>query len=417
VAVGERAEPRRRFGGVLLAAAALLAAAVSPVLGIDLPLPGLQAATLHGYYKNFVLALDSSDPLIEDGVEDLNRARLMLEGRIDPHLDFAVHYEHLLAIHPRGTAANLFLAAGPNRPGIKDLSWSIISSDDVCWRHEIDRLYVHSTQSWGDVTLGRQAIGWGVGLIWSPEDLFVAFSPVEIDREYRLGVDAARAVFSLGSFTELEAVYAVYDKDFDDQIAALRWRTTLTESNLDVGLMAGKFFDDAVIGVLASGELGGAGLHGEVTGTHYYGGGIQRVGAQDFARAVVGADYRFPGEIRAVGEYYFNGFGKTDAKSYLDLAGSPRFARGEIYNVGRHYLGFVVDWEAHPLLHVLAQGQWNLLDPSALVGPAFSISLSDEAELDGGAYFALGAERDAAVLRSEFGSEPSTYYLTAKIYF
>ncbi len=414
--MGAGAERRSGVGRALLTGAALLAA-VSPALAIDLPVPGLQAATLHGYYKNFFLALDSSDPLVEDGVEDLNRARLMLEGRIDRHLDFAVHYEQLLTIHPRGTISNLFLAAGPHRPGAEDLSWSIISSDDVSWRHEIDRLYVHSTRSWGDVTVGRQAIGWGVGLIWSPEDLFVAFSPVEIDREYRTGVDAARAVFSLGSFTELEAVYAVYDTGIDHQITALRWRTTLTESNLDVGLMAGKFFDDAVIGALLSGELGGAGLHAEVTGTHNYGGGIARVGAQDFARAVVGADYRFPGEVRAVGEYYFNGFGKTDAKSYLDLAGSPRLSRGEIYNLGRHYLGFVVDWEAHPLLHVLAQGQWNLLDPSALVGPAFSISLSDEAELDGGAYFALGAQRQGSTLGSEFGSYPSTYYLTAKIYF
>lgn len=395
---------------------------------VDLPIPGIESAMLHGYYKNFFLALDSSESLVDDGVEDLNRARLMLETRLTKRLDFAVHYEQLATIHPLDQVASsqfLGTSISGDRPGVWPLSWSILSNGDVRWRQEIDRLYVRRRQSWGDVTIGRQAIGWGVGLIWAPEDLFIAFSPVEIDREFRTGVDAARVLVSLGPFTEAEAVYAVYDKEFDQQIAAVRWRTTLTDANVDVGLMAGKFFDDAVGGGLAAGQLRGVGLRTEWTLTNNFGGGDQRVGKQHFVRGIVGADYRFPHDVRCVGEYYFNGFGEEDADEYVDIAPSPRFTRGELFNLGRHYLGFVADWEAHPLVHLLAQGQWNLLDPSAQVGPAVSVSLTDEAQLDAGAYFALGRGPSKLPpggaappqVRSEFGLAPDVYYVTAKVYF
>jgi hypothetical protein len=133
---------------------------------------------------------------------------------------------------------------------------------------------------------------------------------------------------------------------------------------------------------------------------------------------VLGADYRFPNDVRVIGEYYFNGFGTTNPDDYLARAASPRFTRGELFNVGRQYLGLVAHWQAHPLLHLIAQGQANLLDPSALLGPAFSFSLSDEAALEAGAYFRLGEGLTAfGAPQSEFGPAPNVYYVTAKIYF
>jgi hypothetical protein len=414
--VGHRPSRRRTEALPVIALFVLLGATAR---AIELHLPGIEAASLHGYYKNFFLALDSSDPQIEGGQEDLNRGRLMLEGQFTKNVDFAVHYEHLLTINPlNDTGIFLGPASRGRQPGIWPLNWSLATCGSVSWRHDIDRLFVRRRAEWGDVTVGRQAIGWGAGLIWSPEDLFVAFSPVDIDREFRTGVDAARVLASFGQFTEAEAVYAVFGDGQDNQASAVRWRTTLAGPGVDIGLMAGKFYQDAVGGGLVSGEVHGVGVHGEATVTHDFEGGHTRVGAQDFARAVAGADYRFPGEVRVVGEYYFNGFGTSDPSHYLDLAASPRLTRGEIYNLGRQYLGFIADWQAHPLLHLGAQGEWNLQDPSAFVGPTFALSLSDNAELDGGAYFSLGAERKPDLtLGSEFGSAPNTFYAAAKVYF
>jgi hypothetical protein len=132
---------------------------------------------------------------------------------------------------------------------------------------------------------------------------------------------------------------------------------------------------------------------------------------------VVGADYRFRGNVIVLGEYYFNGWGASDPDDYLTRLASPRIARGELFNVGRHYLGFAADWEAHPLVHLAARGQWNLLDPSAQVGPAAAVSLTDEAQLELGAFFSLGAGLRGQDLGSEFGVQPNFYYAAGKIYF
>jgi hypothetical protein len=387
--------------------------AALPAGAIDLPIPKVYSASLHGYYKNFLLGLDSSESVIDDGVSDLNRARLMLDVRITRDLEFVAHYEHVAQIHP--IPGSDFFVAPTVRPGLVDLSWNIKSNDDVLWLHEIDRLYVRSRHEWGDVTIGRQAIGWGVGILWTPLDLLVSFSPVQIDREYRTGVDAARAVFSLGPFTEIEAVYAFFDTEFDQQSSALRWRTTLADSNFDVGLVAGKFFDDVVLGALTTGEISGVGVHASLNFTHHY--GSDDPGPDDFTRIVVGADYRFSEDVTVFGEYYFNGWGASDPNSYISRATSDRVARGEIYNVGKHYLGFLADWEAHPLVHLGARGQWNLLDPSAQLGPSLTISLSDEAQLDAGAYFSIGDGIDGLEPDSEFGPQPHFFFAAAKIYF
>ncbi len=384
----------------------------SACLAIDIPMPGDRTLHVHGYYKNFFLGIDSKISLLDDGVSDLNRARLMLNSEIFEDWELSVHYETIAQIHPLlGEAA--FFEAG-NRPGVTELRWSIDQSEDLSWNHEIDRLQLRGRMEWGDVTIGRQAIGWGVGLIWAPLDLLIGFSPVQIDREYRPGVDAVRTLIPLGAFTEVEAVYAAYETSFDHHVAAFRWRTTFPESGTDIGVIAGKFFDDAVVGALLVTEVAGAGIHSSINMTHHYG---NDTGPRDYVRLVAGIDYRFPHEIIGLVEYYFNGWGASGSSRYLSRLSSDRVQRGEVFNVGRHYLGFTVDWEAHPLVHILGRGQANLTDPSAQIGPAVTVSLSNEALIEAGAFFALGSTLDGVDLASEFGPQPDFFYTAAKIYF
>jgi hypothetical protein len=395
----------------------LLISSCPAASAIDLPLPGAGAVALRAYYKNFLLLLDSPQPEIGDGVEDLNRARLMVDASWPGIADVSLHYEHYAVVNPV-PLADLFVGpASVERPGIWDLRWTIYEDANVVWQHDLDRLSVRRRFGRADVTVGRQAIGWAVGLIWSPNDLFAPFSPVEIDRDYRLGIDAARALVSLGAFGELDTVYAFYDADFDDHVLIGRWQRRLAPANAAVGLMGGKFLSDAVVGVLATGELRGVGLHGECTFTHDFDDDHAPFGPASFFRAVAGADYRFSGDVVALAEYYFNGYGTADPDQYILRAVSPRVARGELFNVGRHYLGFVADWRVHRRLHLIGQGQWNLTDPSAQVGPALTLALAGGAELVAGAYFGLGSKPENLFPRSEFGSLPDVYYVAAKLYF
>ena len=62
------------------------------------------------------------------------------------------------------------------------------------WRHEIDRAALHASMRARPISpIGRQAIGWGRGVLFGAVDLFSPFTPLEADREWRRGVDAVRA--------------------------------------------------------------------------------------------------------------------------------------------------------------------------------------------------------------------------------
>src|SRR5215510_6569040 len=372
---------------------------------------------LSGYTKTLALGINTSLPGTNDTAEDFTRARLMVEGDIGSHVSWAVHYEHLGLINPtRGATTGLFAgqqASATGRLSLLPLDWTIQESGSLLWRHELDRLNVHFSFAAGDLVIGRQAISWGVGRIWTPSDLFVAFSPVEIDREYKAGVDAVSLKMPLGAFAQLELVYAAFGDDFSQQDAAVRMQKTVGDFVL--GFMGGKFYRDAVIGPFFDGEISGVGVRGEFTCTHDT--AHPQHERRTFVRGVSSVDYRFTNGLYALLEYYFNGFGEADPEDYPLLFTSARVARGEIYNFGRHYLGTTLQYEPHPLVTTSLTGLWNLLDQSFLIGPLLLVSLSNEADLRAGAYFPIGTGFVGSRVQSEFGLYPQVYYLQLRLYF
>lgn len=356
-------------------------------------------------------------PETENTAEDFMRARLMLEGDVGDQVGWTVHYEHSAVINPvRETTTGFFAGSrttARRRSSLLDLDWTVHEAGSLLWRHELDRLNVRFSLQTADVVIGRQAISWGVGRFWNPFDLFVAFSPVEIDREFKTGVDAASIKIPLGSAAQIETVYAAFDDDLRRQAAALRGQVTVGQ--FDLGMMGGKFFRDVVVGPFFDGEVGGVGVRGEWTFTHNTDDESRE--RRTFFRGIGGIDYRFTNGLYALLEYYYNGFGEEDAKDYLQRFGSERLARGDIYNVGQHYLGAALEYEPHPLVKTSLSAMWNLRDQSALVGPLCVISLSDEADLRTGAYFPLGTGFVGRRVQTEFGLYPQVYYLELRMYF
>jgi hypothetical protein len=376
---------------------------------------GTYSVRLAGYVKTLALGLNQSLPGTEDTAEDFTRARLMLEGTLGTHLSWTVHYEHFAVINQAGSAStDLFLGSNTTeRFSLLPLDWTVKETPSFLWRHEFDRLNVRASFPTVDVVVGRQAISWGVGRFWNPFDLFNAFSPVEIDREYKPGVDAARLEWALGPFSQLEAVYAAFDDDFRYQSVAVRGRKTI--GNVDVGGMTGKFFRDFVIGPFVDGEINGVGARGELTFTHDT--AEKGQGRRTFVRGVSSVDYRFANGLYTLLEYYFNGFGETNPADYPKLFPAERVTRGEIFNLGRHYLGALLQYEFHPLVQGDLFAQWNLRDQSALIAPLLAVSLSDEADMRLGAYFPLGPGLVGSQIQSEFGLYPQVYYLELRLYF
>ncbi|MCS6925456.1 MAG: hypothetical protein NZ578_06100 [Candidatus Binatia bacterium] len=376
---------------------------------------GTSALRLSGYIKTLALGLRQDLPGTPDTALDLTRARFMVDGKLGSHFSWSVHYEHA-ALFQRAdvTATGLFTgSAATRRHSLLPLDWTVQDTNDLLWRHELDRLAFRVSLPTVEMVVGRQAISWGVGRFWNPLDLFRAFSPVEIDREYKAGVDAIRFEWALGSFSQIEMVYAAVSDEFARQSLAVKGRKTV--GNFDLGGMAGKFFRDIVIGPFLDGEVSGVGMRGEATLTHNTAGRGQ--GQRTFLRGVASIDYRFANGLYTLLEYYFNGFGKEAPADYPALFHTERVRRGEIFNFGRQYLGGLLEYEFHPLVRGDVVALWNLLDHSVLLSPLLAVSLSDEADIRLGAYFPLGTGLVGSRVRSEFGLYPQVYYLQLRLYF
>jgi hypothetical protein len=85
-------------------------------------------------------------------------------------------------------------------------------------------------------------------------------------------------------------------------------------------------------------------------------------------------------------EYFYNGFGQKDGLySVADLATNPellaRLARGEVFNLGRNYLGISVTAELTPLFTLTPNIFVNLVDPSSLAQLVFAYDWKQDLDL------------------------------------
>jgi len=94
---------------------------------------------------------------------------------------------------------------------------------------------------------------------------------------------------------------------------------------------------------------------------------------------------------------------------------------GEMYNLGRVYLGGIVQWEAHPLLNLTGGVIANPVDPSGLLSLGLNYSLANNMALVAGGYIPVGRLPDLRTVgpvpepRSEFGLYPYFLYLELKV--
>lgn len=358
---------------------------------------GAQAQVrLSGYAKN--LGIRSSSFFTNEAYL-LDVSRLRLRTRLDAssqfHAEVWLDTELLLGSF-LGTPDYTF-SQGLERTTFLDLDWTVEAGRRHLLRQQLFRafatLYVGQVQ----LTAGRQRIAWGTGFAWNPTDLLNPFNPAAIELGEKAGVDAAYASVPLGDFSRIEAVVAPGRRRHQTS-AALRASTNVSE--YDVAALVGRFREDVVLGGDFAGYVGNAGLRGEAALTFADGG-------RRYLRAILNADYSFPGGYYALAELYFNGSGTSDKAAY-DFAA---LLRGAGFNVARHYGATSVARAITPLLGASFYSLANFDDRSALVGPALTYSLAEDLELSLAAYFFLGAAD------TEFGRQAHAFFGTVQYYF
>ncbi|HET9361768.1 MAG TPA: hypothetical protein VFO58_18580 [Vicinamibacterales bacterium] len=350
----------------------------------------------------------------------------MLRLRVEPEIrtigstTFSLAYEQRLryASAPMvGIAALGILPSELATPfRIEPLVWRVSESANGVWRHEIDRANAQVHLRRADLTIGRQSIGWGRGVMFTSVDLFAPFSPLEVDREWRPGVDAVRADVKLTDRSSIDLVGAFGDT-LDRSAFAARARGYA--GTIDVEVVGGRRGQDLFGGVTSSAAVGDAEVHGEAAAFRVPSG----IDHDVVWKVVVGGAYRFPigSGILAYAEYHYSGFGAAHPEAILVLLTTPsfleRFVRGDMQILSRHAVGVTGSYEVSP--EITYSGQWlhNPGDRSGIVAPSMTYTFNDAVSLLGGVYVPYGRPPEGGLLRSEYGASPQSALLQLRLYF
>ncbi len=386
-------------------------------------------ADLGATFKNLFLGNRYYEiPFVEDRtqVANFSRGRVMLDLGASERLALEIHYQHWAFINPPETAFGLTGFITVTDAGslyrYTSLSWDIEDTEDFLWVHEFDRLAA-TFSIWDlDFVFGRQAITWGTGRFWQPTDLFSPFGPLQVDREFKAGNDAARLVFALGDFTQAEFVWA-FGRDADPDRSAGVGKFKTLFKDYDISILGGWVQTDIVGGGDFAGDLGnsGIGIHGEILFNHVK-------DSSDYLDFLVGLDYRFPGKgPYLLGEYYYYGAGAANVEDMnQELINNRLLSRGTLL-LGRHNLGLGASYEIFPILMGMFNVLVNLTDPSATLNPVLEYSIADNAVATAGCTIPLGEAPTFVLapgglglsdlrLNSEYGTYPLTFFIEVRFY-
>lgn len=327
-----------------------------------------------------------------DSLQDHNlEVRLKVSARRE-HLDFEAHMQFI-------TVHSDTLSGFRDLPGLLFPGADVIN-DDRRWFNlthalhnegksatlvRLDRITVGYTGSKTVVRFGRQAISWGNGLLFTPMDILNPFDPAAVDKEYKAGDDMLYGQYLLDNGNDVQAVGVVRrnpvngNVEYDQSSLAVKYHGFWGSNEFDV--LLAEHYGETVIGLGASADRGGAVWRGDLVWNDTDSGSVI-TGVAGVSYSWVSAGRNWTGFL----EYYYSGFGLTGGDySTAELAENPellkRLARGELFNLGRHYIGASVTVEMTPLLHLIPNMFINLIDPSALAQLVLSYDWKQDIQL------------------------------------
>jgi len=353
-----------------------------------------------------------------DVAASLWRFRISPEVKLGERANLAAAYEHRMRVAPQNEALGLVILPaevdGPYR--LTQLDWELASGSAYAWHHELDRLAVTVRSERLELTAGRQAVGWGRGVLFSAVDLFAPFSALEADREWRRGIDAVRAEVTLGDTSSADVVAAL-GTSLDESVFAGRVRGYRGE--IDLELVVGWRARDLVAGVTSSAVVGDAEVHAELavfrTPEPLPAGG--QLGDRGAIKAVFGGSYRLSvgNGVPIFVEYHYSGFGVVRATEVIvrlsDPAFRERFERGDTQILGRHAITVHATYELSPELTTGLRWIQSPRDGSGVIVPTATATLGDRLAIQAALYVPWGAPPAGLTLRSEYGSAALTGFV------
>lgn len=380
-----------------------------------------------GYVKSYLVA--QTDANINGPIGDAakpvfqsqNAARIMIAGPGLLGSDFEFHYEvkPIFSTQSMMTGSVGFgstIASTETKYRVGDINPSFDDGDEKTGLlQNLDRLNLQFREGIGTITVGRQPVAFGSARFLSPTDILEPFLVSTLDQEYRVGVDAVRFEKSLGPFKELDLGIIAGSKWRADHSAAYaRYKSSMSGNDVEVTTVLQNRW--AMLGGGIERAIGNLGFWGEVAYVHSLDG-------RNYTRLSTGLDKSFGDNILGMIEYHYSGAGSNDPADYVVHAVDEAFTKGGVFLAGDHYVVPAVTWTVTPLLGVTASAFVNFSDDSAFLRFGGEYSLSEDIYMDFGINAAIGRGGEAMfappylTLGSEFGSVPSTAYVSLRRYF
>ena len=268
----------------------------------------------------------------------------------------------------------------------------------------IDRLNFQVRAARVRLTLGRQAIFWGVSKSVSPTDFIAPFPYGAINKDYRAGVDAVRAVYPIGVMSEIESGW-VFGEEAELEKSGFWLKTRLYALNTDISILAAGFRENRLLGASINRPLGGAVAWIESAVA-------KPDNDKSYWRISTGLERSFRNNtLYSFLEYHYNSPGTSTMENYQINSSTAAYTNGGVYLRAKHYLAAGLSITVTPLLTFNTNALINMDDQSGQTSLNADHSLSDNWALNSGISSGFGTEE------SEFGNFHSLFYLILSVYF
>ena len=262
--------------------------------------------------------------------------------------------------------------------------------------HRLDRLSVGYANDKAVVRLGRQALSWGNGLIFSPMDIVNPFDPTTVDTEYKAGDDMLYAQYLRDNGDDIQFSYVARrdivsgDLESDQSTTAVKYHGIAGDAEYD--LLVARNYGETTLAVGGNCSIGGAIWRGDLVVTDAASGSkVQLVTNLSYSWIWGGKN------VSGVVEYYFDEYGQKDGRyDSSSLAQNPellqRLVRGQSFTIGRHYVAGGLMIEMTPLWILTPNLFANVEDGSALLQIVTRNNLSEEMEFIGALNIPIGPD-------------------------
>jgi hypothetical protein len=380
---------------------------------------------------SWLLSFPPDDPLLVESVGGGAFFRLRFEANasLSRYFTAQVAYEHRALASSSPLAGAGLLPSNTLAPyRLTPLDWALADDPSYGHRHELDRGFVSVHLDFLELTVGRQAVGLGRGVLFSAIDLFAPFTPNEVDREWRRGIDAVHAEVRIPQLSGLSGDVIVAFGDVESGELA-EWaaigRIRAIVGDVDGEVILGRRGEDDVVGGALSATIGDAEVHAELAlfgtdGRGVDGGFLGTRGV--VAKGLIGGSYMFDIHrgLRVVLEYHYSGFGIENVGASPDILFDPAFQarllRGDSQILGRHAIALALSAELFDDFSAAVSYLQSPVDGSGSVAPSFTWNYSESVTFLFNVLVPWGAPSEAGVPQSEWGASPTTLFLQARFY-